>query len=49
MALYRPFVTYFNDGVYDDSPLFAKILAALFSGGIAITIANPTDTIKTKI
>lgn len=36
-------------GTSEKYPLHINILAAMFSGGFAITIANPTDTVKVKL
>ncbi|KAL2934367.1 Mitochondrial uncoupling protein 1, partial [Bienertia sinuspersici] len=35
--------------IFGDFPLLQKILAALLTGAIAITIANPTNLLKTRL
>ena len=48
MTLFKPTLRKLV-GYDENTPIWAKIVAAILTGGIAITIANPTDTIKTKL
>ncbi|CAL5351376.1 unnamed protein product [Camellia sinensis] len=40
---------YVGDNFVGDDPLSKKILAALTTGAIAITVANPTDLVKVRL
>ncbi|KAL6133125.1 hypothetical protein ACLB2K_065362 [Fragaria x ananassa] len=47
IGLYEPIKTlYVGDDFVGDVPLTKKILAALTTGALAITVANPTDLVK---
>ncbi|XP_019053252.1 PREDICTED: mitochondrial uncoupling protein 1-like isoform X2 [Nelumbo nucifera] len=50
IGLYEPVKTFYvgNDFV-GDVPLSKKILAALTTGALAITVANPTDLVKVRL
>ncbi|KAL2898815.1 Mitochondrial uncoupling protein 2, partial [Bienertia sinuspersici] len=50
IGLYDPFKMFFVGAfLFGDFPLIQKILAALLTGAIAITIANPTDLVKVRL
>lgn len=50
IGLYEPVKTFFIGSYYTGGvPLFSKILAALFTGAIAIVVANPTDLVKVRL
>lgn len=52
IALYEPVKAFFirdGDTVAGGVSLFAKILAALMTGVIAIVVANPTDLVKVRL
>ncbi|GMH11179.1 hypothetical protein Nepgr_013020 [Nepenthes gracilis] len=50
VGLYDPLKMFFVGGLLSgDVSLFQKILAALITGAIAITIANPTDLVKVRL
>ncbi|CAI9765038.1 unnamed protein product [Fraxinus pennsylvanica] len=50
IGLYEPVKTFYvgQDHV-GDAPLSKKILAALTTGAVAITVANPTDLVKVRL
>ena len=48
MTIYKPVLKKIV-GYDENTPLWSKILAGVLTGGFAITIANPTDTIKIKL
>ncbi|XP_051143527.1 mitochondrial uncoupling protein 2 isoform X2 [Andrographis paniculata] len=43
----KSFIT--GSSLSGDMPLFSKILTALLTGAIAITVANPTDLVKVRL
>ncbi|KAK4492080.1 hypothetical protein RD792_002877 [Penstemon davidsonii] len=50
IGLYEPVKAFFVGSNYvGDVSLFSKILAALISGAIAISVANPTDLVKVRL
>ncbi|KAF5809836.1 putative mitochondrial carrier UCP, mitochondrial carrier domain superfamily [Helianthus annuus] len=51
ISLYGPVKAFCSGGnvLADDVSLFQKILAALITGAIAITLANPTDLVKVRL
>jgi hypothetical protein len=48
MALFKPTLELLY-GSSERVPLHYSILAAMLTGGFAISIANPADTIKVKL
>ena len=49
MSLYKPFLRYINKGEDENATIIKKIMASFVTGGFSISIANPADTIKTKL
>ncbi|KAK8697830.1 hypothetical protein V6N13_113965 [Hibiscus sabdariffa] len=50
IGLYEPVKTFLVGADYvGDIPLYQKIIAALLTGAIAITVANPTDLVKVRL
>ncbi|KAL7248469.1 hypothetical protein ACSBR2_003239 [Camellia fascicularis] len=50
IGLYEPVKTlYVGDNFVGDVPLSKKVLAALTTGALGITIANPTDLVKVRL
>ncbi|XAR58937.1 hypothetical protein NMG60_11014524 [Bertholletia excelsa] len=50
IGLYEPVKAFFVGSDYaGDVSLFQKILAALITGALAITVANPTDLVKVRL
>lgn len=50
IGMYEPVKAFYvGDNFVGDVPLSKKVLAALTTGGLAITIANPTDLVKVRL
>ncbi|XP_068311247.1 mitochondrial uncoupling protein 2-like [Pyrus communis] len=50
IGLYDPVKIFLvGSAIVGDIPLFHKILAALFTGALAIIVANPTDLVKVRL
>ncbi|CAK9314545.1 unnamed protein product [Citrullus colocynthis] len=50
IGLYDPVKLYLvGNNFVGDIPLYQKILAALFTGALAISVANPTDLVKVRL
>ncbi|KAJ4849925.1 Mitochondrial uncoupling protein 2 [Turnera subulata] len=50
IGLYDPVKTFLVGGDFvGDIPLYHKIFAALLTGAVAITVANPTDLVKVRL
>ncbi|KAG9453267.1 hypothetical protein H6P81_006171 [Aristolochia fimbriata] len=50
IGLYEPVKNFYcGDDFVGDVPLFKKVLAALTTGALAITVANPTDLVKVRL
>ncbi|KAA8518988.1 hypothetical protein F0562_016238 [Nyssa sinensis] len=50
IGLYEPVkALYVGDDFVGDVPLSKKVLAALTTGAVAITVANPTDLVKVRL
>ncbi|CAM8898793.1 hypothetical protein QQ045_003543 [Rhodiola kirilowii] len=49
IGLYEPVKGFLVGGDFLEASLFNKVLAALITGAIAITIANPTDLVKVRL
>ncbi|KAG6403610.1 hypothetical protein SASPL_135836 [Salvia splendens] len=49
VELYQPVKAFISGTHSADVPLFFKIIAALLTGAIAITVANPTDLVKARL
>jgi len=48
MTLFKPCLKALV-GYEENTPIWAKIISAIVTGGIAISVANPTDVIKTNL